>query len=599
MIEQTIHTQAATGGALGEAGQADKAEKGGVFAKLMAVFQKHIKEGETTVLTAGKSVTAAAKTLTIQQHKLGAEGSLKGLQLGKGVSLEAMQAKVAGAELKLVKGQAVDASGKGLTVAKSMLLASNAEAINVKGADKAGAEKADSVLALVGDSEGITQGLLQAEQDQEVQKHALVGLAEATVALQTQLEDKNNQKNTLGQLKGSLLGGEKGQEKGLQQGAEFAASDAEADDGIKKPQTAASKAGMQNNKAELPAQGLSLASKSETGQALGQSSHLQQVGKQQTGVALDQSLGVDEKVSIKVKPENAKVSAVKLNAAGSNNDDGVDTATLMTKQAQANQQDDGVKLEASKLEAAKAEVLRQENAKQMAASGDVVSKQVSGFKPVTGHKNVSIQNMQHIQVQTNTPSVNQQAVMSASSSSAQSDMQGDDGLGRSAAELMATDLSNKDARIARNDFSMQMAYRSGASFKPADAMLEISKAARDGTVKMELQLEPATLGKIQVTLQTDASKQIQVHLSVDQNASRQLLEQQLPQLRQALEDQGLNLSGFTMDMNSQQQEGSGERGFAKNSTHAASDMDIAQQEQDGSTRLGVNMASDGGLNILA
>ena len=113
-------------------------------------------------------------------------------------------------------------------------------------------------------------------------------------------------------------------------------------------------------------------------------------------------------------------------------------------------------------------------------------------------------------------------------------------------------------------------------------------------------LEPATLGKIQVSLQMDANKQIQVHLLVDQQASRQVLEQQLPQLRQILSDQGLNLSGFTMDMNSQQQDGEkSSHEFAGGSgSPAQGESDFLPQQQ-ASLRMGVNVADDGSLSILA
>jgi len=113
-------------------------------------------------------------------------------------------------------------------------------------------------------------------------------------------------------------------------------------------------------------------------------------------------------------------------------------------------------------------------------------------------------------------------------------------------------------------------------------------------------LEPATLGKIQVSIQTDAMKQIQVHLIVDQQTSRQVLEQQLPQLRQALADQGLNLSGFTMDMNSQQQNDGKASHDAAGMRHMGANAEAANITSLGdSVRMGVNMADDGSLSILA
>ena len=94
----------------------------------------------------------------------------------------------------------------------------------------------------------------------------------------------------------------------------------------------------------------------------------------------------------------------------------------------------------------------------------------------------------------------------------------------------------------------------------AAAMQQIGHAAAQGKFQLELTLNPEHLGKIQVFLESDASKQIQVHLIVDQPASRQPIEQHLPMLRQALAEQGLSMENFSMassgegDKNPQQQE---------------------------------------------
>ena len=87
----------------------------------------------------------------------------------------------------------------------------------------------------------------------------------------------------------------------------------------------------------------------------------------------------------------------------------------------------------------------------------------------------------------------------------------------------------------------------------ASAMQEIGHAASQERFRLELNLDPAHLGKIKVYLDSDAKHQIQVHLVVDQNASRQVIEQHLPNLRQALAQHGLDMGGFSMA--SQQDQG--------------------------------------------
>jgi len=99
----------------------------------------------------------------------------------------------------------------------------------------------------------------------------------------------------------------------------------------------------------------------------------------------------------------------------------------------------------------------------------------------------------------------------------------------------------------------QAAARAATPVRPFEAMQSIAQSAAGGTTKLELQLEPAHLGKIHVTLQSDASKQLQMHLTVEHAATRQVIEQHLPQLRAALEQQGLSLDNFSLHTGSQQQ----------------------------------------------
>jgi len=169
-------------------------------------------------------------------------------------------------------------------------------------------------------------------------------------------------------------------------------------------------------------------------------------------------------------------------------------------------------------------------------------------------------------------------------------------------DLSLVDTQKSEAKGSKGiDFQAQLAYRSQRTFTPADTMLEIVKSAKTGSTSLELQLEPANLGKVQVSIQIDASKQIQVAFTVDQAASRQALEQQMPQLRLALAQQGLDLGGFSMQMNQQ----GGQQGQSESSAHLAStesaeqNLKTSENNQENQTRIGVNLATHGHLNILA
>ena len=160
------------------------------------------------------------------------------------------------------------------------------------------------------------------------------------------------------------------------------------------------------------------------------------------------------------------------------------------------------------------------------------------------------------------------------------------------------DMSKVDNKSKNTDFQAQLAYKTQQSYTPHDAVLEIVKSAKDGSTTLELQLEPAHLGKVQVHIQTDAAKQLQVMFTVEHSASRQALEQQMPQLRLAMAQQGLDLGSFSMQMNQQQTQQQ-----AHSQQQTTTDYTMADQAniQDSTTQqsIGVNIAGDGRLSILA
>jgi len=144
--------------------------------------------------------------------------------------------------------------------------------------------------------------------------------------------------------------------------------------------------------------------------------------------------------------------------------------------------------------------------------------------------------------------------------------------GQSASELNVQQaLANDPVQLAQAQSSKSILPQTPSSSGPwsvSAAMQEIGHAASQERYRLELNLDPAHLGKIKVYLDSDANKQIQVHLVVDQSASRQIIEQHLPALRQALAQHGLDMGGFSM--NSQHEQG-GQDGQPSASQHAQND----------------------------
>ncbi|MDQ7002551.1 MAG: flagellar hook-length control protein FliK, partial [Ghiorsea sp.] len=170
------------------------------------------------------------------------------------------------------------------------------------------------------------------------------------------------------------------------------------------------------------------------------------------------------------------------------------------------------------------------------------------------------------------------------------------------ADMSLLDAGKVDNKSAKGlDFQAQLAYKSQRTFTPADTMLEIVKSAKTGSTTLELQLEPANLGKVQVSIQIDQAKHIQVVFTVDQAASKQALEQQMPQLRLAMAQQGLDLSGFSMQMNQQGGQQGGNQ-HASNRSGADNNLNtttLTSTNNEQHTRMGINLATQGHISILA
>jgi flagellar hook-length control protein FliK len=125
----------------------------------------------------------------------------------------------------------------------------------------------------------------------------------------------------------------------------------------------------------------------------------------------------------------------------------------------------------------------------------------------------------------------------------------------------------------------------------AAAMQQVGQAAGQGKFQLELTLTPEHLGKVQVFLDSDVNKQIQVHFVVEQSTSRQSIEQHLPALRQALADQGLNMDSFSMESSEQHQDNR-QAGHRRNPDHGT-----MTAGQPGSNENRPEAAANGRLSI--
>ncbi|MDX8414356.1 MAG: flagellar hook-length control protein FliK, partial [Mariprofundales bacterium] len=164
--------------------------------------------------------------------------------------------------------------------------------------------------------------------------------------------------------------------------------------------------------------------------------------------------------------------------------------------------------------------------------------------------------------------------------------------------------ARSEARAAARgaEFSLPTGYKNATTWKPADAMMQIGRAAADGSIRLDLQLEPAHLGKVRVSIQSDMAKQVHLHITVDNAAGRMALDQNMGQLRAALVQQGLDLGGFSMNLSSQghsHQQQDGRRAPFSSAQGTSFRLQTDEMKEENVATIGVNRAAVGSLSVLA
>ncbi|TLS68950.1 hypothetical protein FEF65_00130 [Mariprofundus erugo] len=202
--------------------------------------------------------------------------------------------------------------------------------------------------------------------------------------------------------------------------------------------------------------------------------------------------------------------------------------------------------------------------------------------PLAAHNHTAQQHNASTTTQSGNAPVQQAAVLETAM---QSDSSGNQQSGEKGGQdgrniqILATDNRPATSGTSANaaNFQHYMNHKSVPTMTMYESIQHIAHAAKNGQTRLEIQLDPAHLGKIHISLQTDASKQLQVHLIVDQSATRAAIDQQLPALKQALAQQGLDLSGFSMGSHGEQaSSGFGNNqsspGFRQNASNAGIDL---------------------------
>jgi len=88
--------------------------------------------------------------------------------------------------------------------------------------------------------------------------------------------------------------------------------------------------------------------------------------------------------------------------------------------------------------------------------------------------------------------------------------------------------------------------------------VEIAASARSGKTRFDVRLDPADLGRIDVRIDVDRNGQVTSHLTVEKPETLSMLQQDAPQLRQALDDAGLKTGNGGLQFSLRDQSSSGQ-----------------------------------------
>src|SRR5690242_1773860 len=103
-------------------------------------------------------------------------------------------------------------------------------------------------------------------------------------------------------------------------------------------------------------------------------------------------------------------------------------------------------------------------------------------------------------------------------------------------------------------------HAAGAAVPLSGLAVEIAASVQSGKTHFEVRLDPADLGRIDVRIDVDRNGQVTSHLTVEKPETLSMLQQDAPQLQQALNDAGLKTSNGGLQFSLRDQSSSGQNG---------------------------------------
>jgi flagellar hook-length control protein FliK len=140
----------------------------------------------------------------------------------------------------------------------------------------------------------------------------------------------------------------------------------------------------------------------------------------------------------------------------------------------------------------------------------------------------------------------------------------------------------------------------GGAVPVSGLAVEIAASVQSGKTRFEVRLDPADLGRIDVRIDVDRNGQVTSHLTVEKPETLSMLQQDAPQLQQALNDAGLKSGGGGLQFSLRDQSSSGQNSGNQSGGSAqrliVSDENAAPSVAAGQS-YGRLLGSSGGIDI--
>lgn len=476
MIEQLSNPDASVAGLKGQKG---KALKGGLFAKFLAAFQKQIQKGASAAPTATQSVVHASSkqgklfsvgVLSVDKEQALSSGVKSGIpfQIKKAESGEALKE----AFFASLKGE------KGLSISKEADVGLNAKAdASENGAD----EDLSAVVTGLGVSQTEQTSLLSKKEkpaEQAANGESQKGRSNLFTSNQQNIQQTRvmDSEDVNASIKERVLSGEPLKGRSEKSSSVLSSALTAAAAGDKGVDTKAASLSTTQFGAELQKQVSEVTGKPQSVS----NSERSELMRMMKGDAPD---------GFQAKAETAIIKEAKLSQQPN--------TTAHAATAIEGELDDGLKAGDQRTQnlSARGNLQLGQSGENSKANSDNTAKQA---ELMDAPANPLIQNSkaraaaqgQQVQMAQVTGA---ERMASQSGGQSAGSFQQDSNLSQQPEALLA-DSSKADVKGTRGaDFSAHMNYKTAQAYKPAEVMMEIARSAKDGGMKLELQLEPHTL----------------------------------------------------------------------------------------------------------